>query len=117
MNNDSISLSYDDILVLKMSLELFISDDIEGISKAKKKENNSIARSVIKKLDKKTKNFNAEDIRVITAALTYYQIVATNIICSGCDNTDLINQSEKYLSTSQDLLKFFEASLHSAGLI
>ena len=117
MSNDSMSLSYDDILVLNMALKLFISDDIDGISKAKKKENNSIARSVIKKLDNKLNNFNAEDVRVITAALTYYQIVITDIICSDCDDTTLINQSEKYLLTSQDLLNLFEDSLRSAGLI
>ena len=52
MSNDSMSLSNDDVLVLNMALKLLISDDIEGISKSKKKENNSIARSVIKKLDK-----------------------------------------------------------------
>lgn len=117
MHTDFMSLSYDDIVVLKMALELFISDEIEGVSKSKKKENNSIARSVIKKLDKKHNDFNAEDLRVMTAALMYFQTVITDALLLGDADEDLINDSEKYLSISEDLLNFFENSLRSAGFI
>lgn len=117
MTNDHLSLSADDIAVLKSALKLFLTNDIEGVSSDKKKENTSIARSVIKKLDKNHNNFSAENVRIIISALMYFQMVITDSLLLDNTDTKFNADSEKYLSISQDLLTFFENSLHSAGFI
>lgn len=111
------SFSYFDLIVLDAALNLFVSNDIEGVSKSKKKKDNAIACSVKRKLDNREVDFNAEDIRVMSASLLYFQIVISKASNFPDQDADFIKQSEKYLNTINELSDFFEYCLESAGLI
>jgi hypothetical protein len=122
-DNSNVLVSNEDCVVLRMSLELFISNDIEGITKEKKAENNALALSVIKKLDEKSTLFNAEDMRIMFVSLSYFRMIIAETTDSIDPDPDadsdailLKNDSSKYLLNIDNQLNKLRKQFTEGGI-
>ncbi|AKL96657.1 hypothetical protein CACET_c32130 [Clostridium aceticum] len=107
LNNEQTSL-------LIFALNLFISNNIEGISVERKQIKNDLAISAGKKLSAHQNNFNAEDIKIMVSSLRYFESVIEGT-SSVSEEFKLDQATSKYLSLIKDIMDIIESALNSQG--
>lgn len=105
--------------VLITALNLFISNEIEGVSKEKKEENNSLALSVGKRIQNRETRFNAEDMRIMIVALSYFRIVITETSDKAGDDSEDVSfrkDSDKFLAIIDRIMDVLKGCLKRGGI-
>ncbi len=110
------SFSSDELAVLDASFDLFLeTDSIDGVTSAKKKENDLLAKSVKEKLSKMEPNYNAEELRIMSVVLLNMQIYISDSRSFDADK-DFVKQRDKYLKIIKGLLDFLNVQFSAAGI-
>ena len=114
---DNYSFTSEDAAVLDASLNLFISNDVDGVSSERKLMENTLARSVLKKLQMKETRFSGEEMRSIYVSLLFFRsFISEAGIDPDKSDPALKMDSEKYLSAINRLLSVLKRQLLASGV-
>lgn len=109
-NKPSFELNNEEIATIKLSLELFIANSIEGVTPERKFTQNALAVSTGLKLSNKETDFNSEDLRIMAVALNFFQIFINDTPSASIDK-----DSGKYLRIISNVLDMIEKNLNYMG--
>ncbi|CAK7002804.1 hypothetical protein [Tissierella sp.] len=110
----SFNLNNEELATIKVSLELFVANDIEEIAPDVKLTQNELAISTINKISNNEVNFNAENLRIMAVALMFFQFVIEDTSSSSID-INLDKDTDKYLRIISTVLKKIEKTLNHFG--
>lgn len=106
-------ISESEIETILASIDFFLETTFDGVSQAKKSENDLLATQVRKKLSNKNKNFNAEEMRIIFVCLENLKLHIEKTDFSDQQDNKIKNVQLKNINTLQS---FLESKFNSHGI-
>ncbi|MDF2842505.1 MAG: hypothetical protein K0R00_931 [Herbinix sp.] len=113
-DKNDFSISSEEIEYIIAALNLFITNNIDGISQEKKHDDNIIALSALRKLNARETVKSGEEYRVMLAALYYFLITVNRSITPIC-TVEFKQEAQNKLAVINYLISKIERLIHANG--